>query len=155
MTANSARRPPEVHPVLGYPIWWNAHGHKMRVESADDNDVVLTSSAAEVKISRSTADVWFVDWKVVQFVPTGEGVNGRTGFSRGDLTAAFGLSDEVGEFGGWMIDRFGGDTANQKSFIRYEDFLNIPGPGTGNDGDPNVSILLSEEITAAVERLLE
>lgn len=42
----------------------------------------------------------------------------------------------------------------QGAFIRYGNFLNIPSPGTGHDGDPNISILIDGPIRRAVRQLL-
>jgi hypothetical protein len=53
-----------------------------------------------------------------------------------------------------MIEPFGGTVAKQRKFIRYHEFLNIPGPGSGYQGDPNVSIELYPETIAAVRNLL-
>jgi len=33
--------------------------------------------------------------------------------------------------------------------------LNIPCPGTGHDGDPNVSVYIEESIQRAIEQLLK
>ena len=70
------------------------------------------------------------------------------------LKMAFGLSEESGKYGDWLIGRFGGESAEQGQFIRFENFLNIPCPGTGHDGDPNISIVLDDKIRDAVEHLL-
>ena len=53
-----------------------------------------------------------------------------------------------------MIALYGGSEAVPGKFIRYERWLNIPCPGSGVDGDPNVSIELHDEIKDAVRRLI-
>jgi hypothetical protein len=45
-------------------------------------------------------------------------------------------------------------TQYQGHWYRRGEFLNIPCPGTGRDGDPNLSILLNNEIFWAVRNLI-
>jgi len=90
----------------------------------------------------------------------GVGVKGDIFMSTNELEVAFGLCDHiknqfVSESGQWLLDTFGGDVASQGRFIRYGRFLNIPGPGTGHDGDANVSIELDDGIKAAVKELIK
>lgn len=143
--------------------WCHHHGSKMYVESLDQQNriLVISGSAAKVTIRRASSvypDIkrkeWFVDWEVVQCAPCKEGTRGRTRFSDEDLAAAFGLSDSSGKSGDWLIQEFGAHVAEQGKYIRWGVYLNIPCPGTGNDGDPNVSIHLDDEIRNAVQQLL-
>ena len=130
----------------------------MRVEEFSKGNyfLVIAGSAARVRITRRAATVdegWFVDWEVVQSQQAK--VNGRVVLTSDELRAAFGLSDDSGTFGDWLIERFGADSASQGKYIRWKNFLNIPCPGTGHNGDPNVSIHFDEEIQNAVRQLLE
>ncbi len=134
----------------------------MRVQQLDRESkrLDIAGSAAKAVIKRASlvypgAKGWFVDWEVVQSYPCDEVVRGRRQFNDDELTAAFGLTDNPGEHGLWLLDRFGGDSAEQGQYIRWRNFLNIPCPGTGHDGDPNISIRLNEEIKEAVRQLLE
>ncbi|MCC7004577.1 hypothetical protein IT397_01525 [Candidatus Nomurabacteria bacterium] len=143
------------------PIWHHHHSSKMQVEKLDKENrcLIISGSAAKVTIRRASlvipgAKGWFVDWEVVQCRPYEEGVRGRSKFDDKDLAAAFGLSNDSGKFGSWLIEEFGADVADQGKFIRWEKFLNIPGPGTGHDGDPNVSVEISDDIKSAVQTLL-
>lgn len=152
------QRDPEIR--WYFPIWCHHHGSKMRVEQLDQQNrvLVISGSAAKVTIRKASsvypnAKGWFVDWEVVQYQPYEEGVRGRSHFNDEDVAAAFGLS-ESGKFGEWLIKQFGADSASQGKYIRWRNFLNIPCPGTGHDGDPNVSIHLDEEIQNAVRQLL-
>ena len=160
MEIAAQRRDPEIR--WYFPIWCHHHGSKMQVEQLDRENrvLVISGSAAKVTIRKASsvypdAEGWFVDWEVVQYKPYEEGVRGRSWFDDDDLTAAFGLSEKSGVFGDWLIERFGADCASQGKYIRWRSFLNIPCPGTGHDGDPNVSIHLDEEIRNAVRQLLE
>lgn len=145
---------------FGMPIWCHHHGSKMRVEKFDhpNHTLVIAGSAAKVTITKVSIHPdtkgWFVDWEVVQWMPCNEGTRGRSFFNDKDLAAAFGLSDESGKYGQWLINRYGADSAEQGKYIRWKDYLNIPCPGTGHDGDPNVSIHLDQQIKDAVRKLL-
>jgi hypothetical protein len=159
MSTAVQRRKPEIE--WDHPIWHHPHGSKMRVEKLDKKNrvLVISGSAAKVTIRKASSIIpnakgWLVDWEVVQCQAYGEGVRGRSCFKDNDIAAAFGLSDSSGRFGGWLIEQFGADVANQGKYIRWKKFLNIPCPGTGHDGDPNVSIQLNEEIQHNVLQLL-
>lgn len=146
---------PAIH--LGFPIWWHHHGSKMKLESLIKSDslLLISGSAAHIGIVRK-ADLnsnWWVEWEVVQ--SPGAKVNGSIVLSPDELRAAFGLSEESGDFGDWLLAEYGGDSAEQGKFIRWKNFLNIPCPGTGHDGDPNVSVELDEDIQNAVRQLLK
>ena len=149
---------PDMH--MGHPDWWHHHGTKMRVEELRPKLLVISGSAASVKIypkAETEDEGWYVKWKVVFSVDCQ--VNGRTWMSTENLECAFGLSNREGgeywdAYRNWMIDRFGGECAYQGAFIRWRDYLNIPGPGMGHDGDPNVSIDLDAEINQAVQKLI-
>jgi len=135
----------------GQPNWFHAHGTKMRLqkdECIDGRLVVIKGSAAIVRIGASPVAGWFiVEWRLAH--PLFTETSGRAFFDDSELAAAFGLLDNFGS-SEWLIDRFGGTVAKKCKFIRWKEFLNITGPGTGLDGDPNVSIRLSEEIKTAL-----
>ena len=152
------RRPPEFGGIIG-PDWYHWHGDRIRVKSLDKTSrvLILGSNTASLIIRKRTKkeEQWFVEWKIIQARTEGLKINGRMIFSTSQIMAAFGLveySDDLIDW--WLINRYGGDCAVQRCFIRYEFYLNIPGPGTGADGDPNISILIDEDIQNAVQNLL-
>lgn len=143
----------------GIPNWCHHHGVKMRITRINlhNHEVVIAGSTAKVTITKSPYsqfDAWFVEWEIVQSTAYREEVRGRIRFSSDDLAEAFGLSESSGKNGGWLRDRFQADCAEQGKYIRRGDFLNIPCPGTGNDGDPNISICLDDEIKDTIRQLL-
>jgi len=153
----SLRKDPEIR--LYFPVWYHHHGMKMRVKelNKEKQTLIISGSAASVSIGRApigfiTTAMWSVEWKII-WSPA-EFTGGRIIFNSDELRAAFGLSDDSGEHGDWLIERFGGDSAEQGKYIRWKKFLNIPCPGTGHDGDPNVSIDIDEEMRNAVKQLL-
>jgi hypothetical protein len=70
------------------------------------------------------------------------------------LKSAFGIHEANGYASDWLLNEFGGTCASQGKFLRYKDYLNIPGPGTGHDGDSNVSIELDRSIQTAARDLM-
>lgn len=162
-------RPPTIRQY--FPDWWHHHGRKMRVTQLDEGlrRLVFSASAAKITIFRPLAGNerggwknagsseepgWIVEWEVILHKAHEEVSRGRRHFSKAQLAAAFGLSLESGDYGQWLLDRYGADSAEQALYIRWGRFLNIPCPGTGHDGDPNVSIELDEEHYHAVCLLL-
>lgn len=145
-------REPEIR--LYHPVWWHHHGSKMRVKnfSIEHYVLFLKGSAASVRFVRQGSGRWSVDWEVIR--SQSEKSGGRILMTKEQMQAAFGLSDESGNAGNWLIQQYGADSADQGSYIRWGKFLNIPCPGTGHDGDPNVSIELDEEMKNAVRQLL-
>ncbi len=140
--------------ILG-PTWWHHHGMKMKLAECIKDNVKIEGSAAWLNIIKAKYNEgWLVSWRINHGAHVSE-AGGTAWFSDDDLKRAFGLKDDIPESGKWLIDRYGGTTADQGVFIRYkEKWLNIPCPGTGHDGDPNVSILLTKEIEQAVRTLL-
>lgn len=149
-------RVPELH--IGHPIWWHHHGTKLRVKNLDldKKKLVFGASAAELIIEplpEDKIDNWIIRYAVHQFA--GFGSRGEVFMTTAELRTAFGLAnDPASPSSEWLVSRYGADSARQRHFIRWKDFLNIPCPGTGNDGDPNISVYLSEEIKEAVRKLL-
>ncbi len=143
---------------FGWPEWFHHHGCKMVVDcfNKDQRSIFIKGSAASLEITKMVnpnKNSWLVTWEVIQSTHTK--VNGSTVFSGDELCAAFGLSDETEELSDWLIEKFGGESASQRRYIRWKNFLNIPCPGTGNDGDPNISILIDDEIKKSIKQLLE
>ena len=152
-------RAPELR--MGYlPVWCHHHCHKMRLTEHDvvNRRLVIAGSAATLTIeppSGPLMNTWTVTWKVTWKIRHSWGeVQGCIWFKKEELMTAFGIIDGPCRFGQWIIDQYGADAAEQGQYIRWREFLNIPCPGTGHDGDPNISIELDTKIHDAVRRLL-
>ncbi len=158
MTTSFMKRALGMRPVMGGhggPSWWNSHGRKLTVKSYDvDQGVILEASAARLQIHPITdyPDAWQVIWRV-KYSPS-SWVEGRIEFLTEELEAAFGLSELSGYSGDWLISNYGADAAQQGKFIRYQEFLNIANPGTGHDGDLNISVEVDEIIQQAVGHII-
>lgn len=156
-----SKLPPHLHEIRPQfdprnPIWFHHHGIKMMLKEVDaaSGHLAITGSAAWVDIDQipEKRDRWNVVWKVKHSYS--EQVMGLTVMRNQTLARAFGLDDETDRLSLWLITRYGGTSAEQGQYIRYRDYLNINCPGTGHDGDPNVSIFLDEEIKQAIRQIL-
>lgn len=148
---------------MGCPIWWHFHGFKMHLERLDlDKKLIVISNGDVARISITKISGvfqgnhgWCAEWEITQNKLYNEGVKGKIRLTDDGLKIAFGLSQRLNEPGKFLCERFGADVADQGKYIRWEDCLNIPGPGNGLDGDPNISICIDKEMKSAVQQLLE
>jgi hypothetical protein len=144
---------------FNHPDWCHNHCIKMSVGKLDvsNRTLIIAGSAASVRITRVATTVdegWYVDWEVVQSQQ--EKTNGRIVLSTKRLRVAFGLEQQPVSANHSFLEReYGAEAGVQGRFIRWGEYLNIPCPGTGHDGDPNVSIILSDGIKEAVRKLTE
>ncbi len=140
----------------GVPYWWSSKGFKFSVKSFSKRSkkLILACSAGKIVISKSKdmEDYWNLSWEIV--FCAGSKVNGNLFFRTEVLKAAFCLTNKTYEYSDDLIKTFGGESAYQGHYIRWKNFLNIPCPGTGYQGDPNISIYVDEEIKKAVNELL-
>lgn len=131
------------------PFWWNKNGQKMKVaeEVPGSLYLIIAGSKAQVLVSQESP-LWYVVWDITHSLQ--EGVKGRVVLNTDELLMAFGLC-RTGHKIALSLDW---EAVVSTRFIRSGNYLNIPGPGTGHDGDPNVSIFLSEKIKDAVVNLV-
>ncbi len=54
-----------------------------------------------------------------------------------------------------FLGKYGGDAAILGGFIKWKNYLNVPMPGTGADGDPNISIEVTPRIRKAIKDFLK
>lgn len=122
-----------------------------------ENRLILEGSVAYLQIdrghpNRDGPDTWVISWRISEGGT--EFSSGARIFSGTELAAAFDLNDWTGDYRSFLFDKHGAHAAMQGKFIRIGKYLNIPGPGTGHDGDPNISIFVSPAIQGAVRELL-
>lgn len=156
----------ELFNILGQPWWFHHHGLKFRAGISEIRSVKLFSSACDFLIE-SVTGLFLISWEI-RF-SLNEKVNGKIYFSREDLRKAFRLEEcdesQMDKRDHWLLNykiptvpELGYNQpffAKQGRFIRQGDCLNIPGPGAGHDGDPNVSIELSDQIKKTVRDFLD
>lgn len=151
--------PHEVVPLLDidWPDWWHYHGYDMVLEelSPDKEYLKISSNSAQLLIKRHFNNKdWYVDRQLIHR-QSYQRFEGSIVMNDDQIRAAFGLDDTYSETSEELIRLYGGTVAVQGLFIRYRDFLNIPNPGAGNDGDQNISIKLDGQIKGAVKQILD
>lgn len=143
----------------GTPAWWHKNGAKMRpMFGGGEKTLRIYSDSALLVISpnehpRSDRDRWLVAWEIRRISPCG--INGKTVMSTKALRRAFGLEEGTDEASDDLVRHYGADSAEQGCYIRSGNYLNIPGPGTARNGDPNASVLLDEDIKEGIRYILE
>jgi len=162
-TLTSYSKIPEFQSIGEIPIWWHQHGDKMRLNPWDQNPekVIIRNgtvasliidgnvNASEQYLKDSLSLEWFVRSSKNEYS------TGKRLMAPEIVRAAFGIGTfPEKRLSKWLLERFGGDSAHQGSFIRWQEYLNIPSPGTGHDHDPNISILIDDDMREAVNRLL-
>ena len=141
------------------PLWFHPAGKKMAIAKLDLNKLVLTltnpAKSAHLRIScagHSTG--WHIKWRLAHPSSSGN-VSGFVWFMGCDeLRTAFRLSDSNAHCPEWIMEKYGANDSLEGDYIRLGNYLNIPGPGTGHDRDPNISIYLSDGIKKAVHEFL-
>ncbi|MDD4901716.1 MAG: hypothetical protein PHE24_01115 [Patescibacteria group bacterium] len=138
------------------PDWWHSHGDEMRITNfiRENGYLAIGGRAEQLTISKNfTENYYDVAWRVVH--GPSEIVTGCRIMKKESLQNAFGLIEAtIDNQSQWLINHYGGDAAEQAKFIRDHNYLCIPCPGTGRDGDPNISIKLNKKIKQAVAKLL-
>ena len=128
------------------PSWYHHHGLKMQVREFHIRKgyLVIANNTASVIINRNREITDYrVSWQIIHSMPDNEVATGFLTFSSNDLFIAFGLMNENGL-----------EQKCEGKYFRFKNYLNIPYPGTGNNGDPNISIYLSNEIKEAVRKFI-
>lgn len=127
----------------------------MKLAEADSSHVIIGSPAAELKITRIDrphATGFTVEWSI-RHGDRGSSSGIRIFYSTTELAGLFGFTYNGGQ---GLIDQLGDGALHLNSmFIRSGRFLNVPCQGTSMDGDPNISIFITDEIQKAIRDLLE
>ncbi|OGY29452.1 MAG: hypothetical protein A3F35_01055 [Candidatus Woykebacteria bacterium RIFCSPHIGHO2_12_FULL_45_10] len=144
-----------------YPIWFRRDGLEMQIlatSNPQQGRLLIEGAGGYLEIwpikAAKDSPQWGLRWKVGQSVPFR--IEGSLVFTDQELSAAFGLIDYVEQEPDclWVINQFGGNSTAAGKFLRWKEFLNIPGPGTGRAGDPNLSVRITQEMKDAVLQLL-
>ena len=140
------------------PNWWAANGGFVKIDGELDLErhrlaFVRPGASLTIKGEHTHAIVWEVSWRI-NFSLT-EYVEGRLAFSATDLMIAFGPSPEINA----LVEKryyadYGMIVLSPGLYQRYADYLNVPAAGTGRERDPNLSMIITPEITAAVTALV-
>lgn len=145
------------------PLWFNDNGHKITPQSLNmftpvDVDLLfgkgVTSYVGIKQVGKRPK--YLVAWYLAH---TGgldsPQTTGRIECDPRELRKMFCLDDTMEDpDSNWLIHRYGGTTAVQGKFLRWGQYLTISGPGTGQNGDANISVFVSERIRDEVAIML-
>lgn len=145
------------------PPWWARQGLKMVADANSEHGLVIISNAnaASLRISRNdgSGERYTLAWSVAHLDAHS---HGSLCLEKAELLRAFGYSDGhdpsedgFGEGGEMLEERIGLrlSAAMLGRYARRGPYLNIPHPGTGLPGDPNISVYITPEIRTAVVAL--
>jgi len=140
------------------PVWWHPNGMRMRpLSDLQRHSLQIVSDRATLTISPDKEPhkhrVWVLAFEINRV--TAFSLKTQLKIPEKTLCLAFALRDDPDSSDEWLTGHYGADSAIPGYYIRSGDYLNIPGPGTGRDGDSNLSILLDNDIRALLEQLLE
>ncbi|MDO8579772.1 MAG: hypothetical protein Q7R72_02800 [bacterium] len=147
---------PALH-ELDIPVWCHSHCTKMSVIQSSNESVLLCTHldikncAVWVRIDKFPGQNLFcLEYKLTHGLENW--ATGKIVFSRETLRLAFAIDGFCSEHNQWILSEFGGDAAVPGKFIRWKDYVNFPGPGTGHSGDANVSVKIRPEMAEAIRR---
>lgn len=134
-----------------HPSWYHYNGVKISqigINSANSPTrkvLILGSKTVGIKIHRDPQGGYLIKYEIhhPSDTPT---TWGKISMSEIEIQKAFGLS---GKCNGEDEQQIPG------KYIKHGRYLNIPGPGTGKDGDPNISIYLDEALVSNVRAFLD
>lgn len=142
------------------PIWFHDFGARMELsEYGVEAGVVIFKSVVEDQAFlsiRRYQEKWNIRWSI-KFWPEGF-AEGSIFLSKDALYNAFSLHPkfhvyETHHDDVWLLKRFGGTCAKQGEFIRYNDCLNIPGPGTGRGSNSSISLVVTDLVSDKVREV--
>lgn len=144
------------------PLWFNPEGSKITRITPEYNHPIepilwLESDKVSVSIKYDIRNKWIVHYTIYE--QNESSIKCDIHMTAEAIYAAFGINDEYGDLpwdrGQGIIDRFGGHFCLQGKFIRWKNWLNIPGPGTGLKGDVNLSLEITDDIKKVVREFME
>jgi len=136
------------------PHWWVSHGGKMEVKRRSNLRLLLKSSTSELELSRDDGSGTFTVFYRLHH-GSGSTEHQINGLHETEVKEMFAL--ENGGRSDYQI--FAplttyADAALPGAYCRQAGYLNIPHPGAGKQGDPNLSVHITEEIRTAVQDFL-
>ena len=144
-------------PSASQPSWLVGHGIKMEVHEKGLGTLTLKGSVARLEIVSFGPKAGPHEYKVAWNVTHVDGyTSGSVNMNRDDVARAFGIVNGMGDGGGALRAPDGKEihAAAQGLYFRRSRYLNIPHPGTGRQGDPNISVYVTDEIRKAVFELI-
>jgi hypothetical protein len=135
------------------PTWFHRHGYKLAIEHYDPEKLELTlaSTAARLTITPHGRRQFLVRWRIVN--SKNESAEGVIVFTQDHLKAAFMVPVTLPADHVTFLANYDATHGVPGYFVRRGQFLNIPCPGTARDGDPNLSVFLSDDMVEAAKAI--
>ena len=152
--------------IAHYPTWYHPGGDKVLIKghhgiTTRNRELVIGSNSLNMTIAKNLHAQdkgrceWLIKYKMSHALIRTY-LEGLIIMTTQDLETAFGLSGDCdADDGQGILDVCGGDVAKEGKYIRYGEFLNIPGPGHGWDGDANVSIRVGKDLKIRLQEFME
>jgi hypothetical protein len=132
-----------------HPIWWHSFATLMKLTHRTKTKLLLEGDEAKLMIARRHRKGQ-IQYDVMYQLGKKQKHIGNISLDHDQMLSAFGFKSLSDEESASLIKRYGGEAVVQGKFIRWKEFLNIPCVGTGFHGDPNISILITPELTKAI-----
>lgn len=150
--------PLHIQVVLRSPPWWHKRGQEMEIGDFEEWKKTLILSGPCALLSITLVGLvpdqgWFLHWEIDH--GGGSQVKGTAFLHNECLKAAFGLVKKTSGYSDILRQKFRADCAEIGEYIRTGNYLNIPSPGSGADGDPNISVYITDEMRECVRKLTE
>lgn len=171
-------RRPEIRQF--FPVWWHHHGSKIpsRPTAVTENSLTWQASAAYLTLTWVECEptqphspefplrhyCWWLEYQIIW--GGCERVKAVIRPCTETLRVMFGLQRHFTDrfdiiLANQIIQQYGGTTAKQGRFIRWDSdtqpgvsHVNIPHPGFGHDGDPNLSVAVDDEMRQVVAKFI-
>lgn len=139
-----------------YPNWWHSYGRLVsRTLERQESELTFSSGAAHIKIGRSSTPRNMFEVRWIIFTKGQGRVDGFRVFNKKEMVSAFNIAGECGTSDTEFAGRYDADVGIPGYFIRKDDYLNIPCPGTGIGGDPNISIKITQVMRDQITKFIE
>ncbi len=152
-----------------HPAWWHSHGFIIpRIRKENQQVNFEYELEKEKRIIRritikkeKTVNVFSINYEID--ANESSTYYGSITASYKTIEAMFGFKKWNEDSGTELLSKFCHDPDNpfetdkcaSNVFIRYKEFLNIPGPSWGHHTDPAISIMVNEEIKSAIRWLMK
>lgn len=146
------------------PSWWSPKGDRMVLDSYKQDEYLKYAKEGVASLTLRLVYIGgarhvSISWSIVHDVLSEEHrceVSGTVLLTHAQAVRAFHVTrGSVGSARREVEDAvfasaYRADDGSQGLFVRQGRYLNIPGPGTGMQGDPNISFYIDDDVKAAV-----
>lgn len=134
------------------PSWWHHCGGQLRLAAATDDRLTLVSPHASLQVHRDDQS-FLVTWEIRPTGSVDPYVERTIHVSPAVLGMMFKIDEDRHEEYLWHGQHLVTEYSEQH-FVRWHRYLNLIYPGSGQDGDPNLSVYLFDSIRQAAAALV-